>query len=532
MILQFLDATNSLRVDSSTILFNPSHPWWDWAVFNSYNEAVLKCNVSSANIFIIGQSDPFLAFDGLPAPFHVYTEVFNAVVPLAFVNQSNTLTIIGDFGMTILANGHHLSNPHNRTVILQGIEFVDAGVTGPPIWDFTNAALFTNLITLRNNLMVGNGSATNRAIDGTFDGLFKYQSNVHVNWSTTFSNARFTAENCAAEIRVERAPGSKSGNTWSDMTGNVAELHTNNGAFSNNVFMRCGGSSVPADPDRWVAFVNPTCIGVVGNIKMDGNRFTKPAVVDTNPSRTLWTSLYVDPVPWNLHTLYLAHASTDTKFLSFYDTRTDGLQVGLRLDHVNVKCVGAGDPQNFLRLVVYSRFRNSRVDGSVFDLYIGAFDVFEEQTVIANRDAHINFDIIDATACQHCEDGCPLFYFALATLILLGIALLIPVLFLCFYGYCAERIGCCPCARPNTLRYDTGTGKYISSDWRTWYMMWPWLFPANLRTGGPAAPLAATVGTSPYDQSIAGETFNARGVTQGQLVHRGVLRGAGPIVQQ
>lgn len=502
-------------VDTTTILFNPSHPWWDFAVFNSINRAITNCNVSSANIFVIGQSDPFLAYDGLPAPFHVYTEVISSVVPPPYVNQSNAMRIIGDVGMIVLANGHWLSNPNNRTVSVEGFTFVDTGSSALPLWDFTLATRVTNDISILNSEMIGNGTATNRAIDGTFDGQFIYQGNTHINYSTTISNARFNGENCAARIDVIR-------NTWTDQYGNVLEFHANNGRILDNRFVRCGGSAVPADTDRWVAFVNPTCLGVVGEIRINKNRFTPPPTVDVNPGRTLWTSLFVDPVPWNLVTSFLVQGPNDVKFFQFYDTRTDGLQIGLRMDHIQPTCTGNGDPQFFLRLIMYSRFRNARVEGSEFDLYIGPFDNTEEQTRIALRDAHENPPHPEDTErCYHCEDGCPVWSFQIGAIVLLTMAIVALLLCCLTCAFCGERFGCCLCFPPTGLRLDPTTGMQYPEYWPYWRYLFPGLDKPNLRTGKPYSVHPDAVGMAPNDR-FASQPFGT-GQSQEMLYHRGAI---------
>lgn len=462
-----------------------------------------------------------MAYDGLPAPFHVYTEVFNAVVPPPYVNQSNTMTIIGDVGMIILANGHSLSNPNNRTVILKGIDYVDTGVPAPAIWDFTNVALVTNDITIRDSTMIGNNTATNRALDGTFDGRFSYIGNNHLNYSTTISNVRMTSQACDALLTASK-------NTFSNQYGNVLEVHMNNGRFISNRFVRCGGSSVPADSDRWVMFVNPICPGVVGEIRINDNRFTPPPSVNSDPLRTLWTSLYVNPVPWNLQSNFLApRGPNDVKFFQFYDTRTDGLEIGLRLDNIQPACPPAatyGDPQFFLRLIIYSRFRNARVEGSVFDLYIGDFDNFEEQTRIANRDAHdLPPHPEDTTRCYHCENGCPKFSWQIGSIVLLALAfaLLILLCFIC--GFCGERFGCCLCCPPAELRIDYTTGNPVPSYWPYWRYLFPGLTDPNLRTGKAWIHHPDTAGVSFGDQNFAARPFQM-GDTQQGLVQRGAFR--------
>lgn len=509
-------------VDSSTILFNPSHPWWDWAVFNSYNRAIERCNVSSGVIYIVGQSDPFLAFDGMPAPFHEYTEVFDAVVPPPYANQSATLTIVGDVGMRIRANGHRLSNPNNRTVVVKGIDFADSGAPAPALWDFTDASLVTNDITIRDSTMIGDGTTTNRALDGTFDGRFSYTGNNHVNYSTTFSNVRMTSEDCDAVLTASH-------NTFSDQYGNVLEVHANNGFFNGNRFVRCGGSPAPSDTERWVMFVNPVCVGVVGEIRVNGNRFTAPPAVDSDPSRTLWTSLFVAPVPWNLNSNFLSpRGPNDVKYFQFYDTRTDGLEVGMRLGGIQPACPPAasfGDPQFFLRIIMYSRFRNARVHGSVFDLYIGYFDAFEEQTRVANRAMHdLPPHIEDVTRCYHCENGCPKFSWQLASVVLLALAFALLILFCLVCGFCGERIGCCLCCPPAELRVDYTTGNPVPAYWPYWRYLFPGLTQPNLRTGKAWIHHPDTAGVPYGDQNFAARP-GQMGDTQYGLVQRGVFRG-------
>lgn len=219
-------------------------------------------------------------------PFKVYTEVFFETIPAAVGNRTGPITIFGDAGMIILANGHSLNNPNNVSITLQGIDFVDAGGAAP-IWDWTNAALFTNLITLRRNIFDGNGTAANRAIDGTFDGRFEYSGNVHRNYTALpVSVAHFEGEFCDTHLVLKS-------NRFTDLPGNCMDAHAADFIdFQDNYCTRCGGSTGPADPDRWVFWVNPTCIGTPGVIRYDRNRVRASASVDANPTRPMWTAHY------------------------------------------------------------------------------------------------------------------------------------------------------------------------------------------------------------------------------------------------
>jgi hypothetical protein len=262
-------------------------------------------------------------------------------------------------------------------------------------------------------------------------------------------------------------------------------------------------------------------MGVVGEIRANGNRFTAPPTVDSNPGRPLWTSLYVAPVPWNLVTPFLIHDPNDVKSFQFYDTRTNGLEIGLRMDDIDPRCSGYGDPQFFLRLIMYSRFRNARVEGTVFDLYIGAFDATEEQTRIANRIAHeLPPHPEDVTRCYHCENGCPKFSWQIGAIVLLAMAFvfLILVCFVC--GFCAEQCGCCMCCPPTELRFDPTTGNPVPASWRQWRYLYPGLTDANLRTGKAFIHHPDTAGMSREDQYFAARPFQM-GESQADLVRRG-----------
>ncbi len=485
-------------------------------MFNSLNRAIERCNSTTRTIYIIGSSDPFLAYEGVAPPFKVYTEQITATIPPNTVNQTGqTLRIIGDRGMIWYVNGNYLDNPNNVTTVLSAIEFVSVSGSSVPIWDFaSNASLTTNRITLERNLFVGNGTGLARAIDGTFDGTFTYARNTHLNFTQLTSAARFTPESCSAVVKFESC-------TFFRMAGQAAEVTGfASASFKNNSCLACGGDASVADADRWVFFLNAGCVGTVGSLQYDRNRVTASAAVDTDPTRAAWTAHYIDPVQWGLPSPFLSiDPAVDTKFFTFYDNRASGLGVGMRLNNVNNKC-SVGDRQNFLRMMIYSRFRNARVDGELFDLYIGKFDADEEQTVWANAQAHDLFKIFDPTACQHCEDGCPAFHFAIGTVILLlffvGLALCI-----CWTCICCPRcLGCCNWRRKPGLTYDPATGLYVPNTPAGASMLAQMRTPNNLRTGVPTPPSVQTSGVNPYEQHLTAGAFTNPN-TAANLVYRG-----------
>lgn len=254
-------------------------------------------------------------------------------------------------------------------------------------------------------------------------------------------------------------------------------------------------------------------------------------------------------MPWKLTSPYVINVpGVTTKFMSFYDNRAEGLLIGMRLANDHADCF-SGNAQNFLRLVMYSRFRNARVDGTVFDLYAwpsrlwicptnfffvpryrGPFDTIQEQTVKANMDAADMFDISDPTACQHCNDGCPVFQFALGTIVLIALAIGILVCLALTCWACPMALGCCgTCLRPASLVYDPTTQTYIFNNSRDYHHLIARRTPANLRTGVRPPPVAETAGLSPTDQHLT--TGGLGGVTSGMLKYRGYIR-ANPIPSQ
>jgi hypothetical protein len=362
------------------------------------------------------------------------------------------VTLQGSPGMTVFFAGHHLSNPLGLPVTVTGITFSHFPplTLGTATWDQTSPLLVSNNIHLVANEFIGVGTQ-DRPFDGLLGATFFYDSNL-MHGYTGIGGARFRALNCSCFVEVN-------GNTFDSFVGNNLEvLGYSNARINDNSFLDAGGSIFVPLNYRCVLCVVP-CRPGKGSIAIQRN------TVIGNPtpcSPPFWTSFYVEPFPWLANTIWNNPQPGDQTAFTITDNAADtNLCIGLRIAGFDQICISP-DPQGLLRNYFYlPPYRNNHVEGLIFWLFTGTFDVPTETAIQAAPDAPGN-------KCHHCEHGCPLNQIGIFAYVIAAFAILL--LLCCLFSIAICPALCCWCCppRPREWHWDGYLQMYVPDNRRMW----------------------------------------------------------------
>lgn len=418
-------------VDLGNGLFVDENPWWGTYVFNSTNECANQCRAVNRVCQLLGKSDVFgFWLPGTP-PFKTYTETIGVTLGPNQPNQTGPVIIRGDAGMEIAGCGNYIDNPLVLTVIIEGINFrqVD-NYTGCSTW-LQSPSLASSHITLRSNIFNGDGSQES-AVNGTFDGPLYINDNLLANYTGPHGVYAL------GRVCNSSSLFSASRNSFFDFPGAALEaIGFDSNFVTYNSFVNVGGV-YPGGPLHgvWIS----DCLGTPGSFNFDWNEFFGTPGQTCAPPYT--TSYYIDP------------AQTDVKTpWSLIENRADGEScIGLQVNNLTPFECDRPDPQYWIRLFYYPRL-NTRVEGAVYDLFVGPEDAAFQSFIDADpfeKKEHL---------CHWCNDGCPRTTYGLLAQILVGLFffLILCCAIVCFC--CRKLCFCCP--EPS---YETHEDPYLKME--------------------------------------------------------------------